>query len=545
MAASTDSMASSDSLVSEIQLDCSKLPHHFMGPSNKPKGKKPSRCSGCCKRFKGNIHSRNCGLCSAVFCQQCTIYRRRVCCVSGTPYDLGVLTNVCEKCFKVKVNFGCQQDHLSEFKRFRKEKLEAGAGKPVCSKMHIGTSIIHKELGRLVEGFAAADNGFLAGLAGIKISEWQKSAAWVEPGDANKCYQCRKKFGMFASKHNCRIGGQVFCMKCIKKEGLIFYQDNREGEPKWGIKGKENGPKARYRSEAYAICASCSDRLEAMMIEQTNLTSEQREFMDSVHKLQQSTSRMQTRVDKWLPEYQQEVEAMSLGLKSIKETKEKLARLHLNLSSTLSAVENNGKHLLMMHQQRQSLVYDQKQKLLTNILIGTEANYNEHANQFHSTNTQLPKQLTREKLCQVQEKVNQESMLYVYANIRKLIVDLQEYTECESALLEDVNKIEFAITEELNPWPDQRMSYNWEEHLREKIGRIDVAQMVKTSDNPDFVKIVIASQCSTIMQQCLSKLEDETLELEFQETKRCLKQAWERLEITLTEFNRSACIASK
>ena len=73
--------------------------------------------------------------------------------------------------------------------------------------------------------------------------------------------------------------------------------------------------------------------------------------------------------------------------------------------------------------------------------------------------------------------------------------------------------------------------------------RIDVSQMVKTSAIHDHVKIVIVSQSLTIMQQCSSKLGDETLDLEFQKTKRCLKQAWDRLETTLIQYNRGACIA--
>jgi hypothetical protein len=116
--------------------------------------------------------------------------------VSGTPYDLGILTNVCEKCFKIKVDFGCFKDHLSEFKKYRREKLEADSGKPACSRTYTGRKQIQKELDRLMEGFAAAaacTNRFLAGLKGIKIPEWQKSAAWVEPANVNKCYQCSKK----------------------------------------------------------------------------------------------------------------------------------------------------------------------------------------------------------------------------------------------------------------------------------------------------------------------------------------------------------------
>jgi hypothetical protein len=227
----------------------------------------------------------------------------------------------------------------------------------------------------------------------------------------------------------------------------------------------------------------------------------------------------------------------------IKATEGKLAKLHLNLSSTLPAIDGNMKRLLELHQQRQSPVNDQQQKVLTNALIGTESISMEHAKEFRCTTTQLPNQLSREKLCQVQEKVSHESMRCVYATIRKLAADLQDYTDrynFDGIFLEDIKKIELAITEEIKPLPTERLNRNhWEELLRETICSIDVAQKVTTDDH---VKIVVASQSSTILQQCSSKLKDETLDLEFQETKRCLKQAWDRLEKTLIKLNSGACI---
>jgi hypothetical protein len=260
---------------------------------------------------------------------------------------------------------------------------------------------------------------------------------------------------------------------------------------------------------------------------------------------------MQTNVNKWLPEYQLEVEAVKLGMRSMKATQEKLAKLHLNLSSTLPAIDSNVKRLLKFHdhQQRLSPVSEQQQKLLTNVLTGIDSISIEHAKEFRCATTQLPNQLSREKLCQVQEKMSQESMRCVYAIIlRKLAADLQDYTDhykFDGIFFEDVKKIELAITEEVKPLPTERLNCNWEVLMREKICTIDVAQMVKTSANDDHVKIVVASQSSTILQQCSSKLKDETLDLEFQETKRCLKQAWDRLEMTLIKLNSGASITFK
>jgi hypothetical protein len=66
--------------------------------------------------------------------------------VSGTPYDLGILTNVCEKRFKIKVDFGCV-NMKGEFKKYRREKLEADSGKPACSRTYYtGRKVIQRNL---------------------------------------------------------------------------------------------------------------------------------------------------------------------------------------------------------------------------------------------------------------------------------------------------------------------------------------------------------------------------------------------------------------
>lgn len=525
--------------IKEWQLDCSTLPHRF---SAKPPVKKPSRCSGCCEHFKDKLRSRDCGLCGAAFCQKCTVYRRRICHISGTPYDLGILTNVCKKCFNVKAVEVYHTNHLSEFKKYRREKLEADVGKPVCSRTYAGPKL-HKELDRLREGFAATNDRF------IKIPEWQKSAAWVEPGKESHCYHCKERFTLFTSKYNCRIGGQVCCSNCIKKEGLALYQDNKGGEPKWGINGKNNGQEKKYRFKTYAICLNCSDNLEAVQVGHIDQKSV---FMDRVHEEHQNISRRQTNVNRWLPEYQQEVEAVNLGIRSIEEAEGKLARLHLNLSDTLPAIENHENHLFKLHQQikLEASINDQKQKLLKNILEGSQSSRYENEQQFCSTNKQLSIQLSREKMYEIQEKRSWESMFDVCIIISKLVANLtknMKHYKLESTFLEDVENIELAITEELKSQP-KRLSL--EEHFRamkEKPSEseiIHMSQMVATSGNLDQIKFIMASQTLTIIQHCSSHLEDETLDLEFQKTKGSLKQAWDKLEkMILIQFNRTASVA--
>ena len=510
-----------------------------------PKTKPAPRCSGCSKHFKAKLEPRNCSMCGDIFCQQCTIYRRKLSNISAIPDDVfGTLYNVCGKCFKAESIIGCYRDLNDEFRQYRSEKIEADIVKAkgnLCCSPYTSSkrTALFKELDRLKEGFST-NAGFFRSL--IAVPGWQRSINWVESQDANQCYQCKKMFAFLNLKSHCRIGGQVFCGQCIK-EDLIIYLEDKEGEPKWCINSTETyNSQMRYvRFEIYKVCSSCSADLQTMF-------AEYRDTSSHVYAVHQSISRMQTNLNRWLPEYQQEVEAVNLGMRSIEDAEIKLARLHLNLSNTISAIEKNETRLYEMHQQLKSPVDSQQQKLVRNILKGSDSSRREHDQQFYCTNEQLPNQLSREKLSIVQQKRSWKSMICVYSNVSKLVADLNEYTkhyDLESTHLEDVKKIEVAISEELKSWPE---SLSWDELLRamkEKSSDcgIHISQMVTTSANLDHVKFVVISQSLTILQQCSSNLKDETLDLEFQEVKWCLKQAWDRLEMTLIQFNRSACVA--
>lgn len=452
---------------------------------------------------------------------------------------------------KVVQLMGTYRDLMSQFSQYRRDRLEADMAKAtetLCCSMYTRSkhSALLKEMDRLKDGFTA-NAGFLKNLASeMYISDWQKSPNWVNPGNVNKCYYCKKIFTFLDSKNNCRIGGQVFCAKCIKKDGLLIYQDNRGEEAKWGINGKDNGQKKKHRFRTYPVCISCSGELEKILIEDIETSHQKSPFMDSVCEVQQKTLRMQAKVDRWLPEYRQAVKAVNLEIDEPKKTLQ-VAKLHLNLSNTLFTIKHVYENELMrFHLEPKASIKGREQKLLENVLMGTQLSYKEHLQQFHSTNEQLTREmyLLIENQLEVLKKMSRKSIIFVYINIRKLVTNLIEYTECYSldgALLEDAKKIELTITEELEPLPER---LSWEQQFEvteENPSGIQITQMVMTSADPTNVKFVIASQSSTIIQQCFSKLKDETLDLEFQRTKMTLKQAWDKLELTLAQLNRSTC----
>ena len=454
---------------------------------------------------------------------------------------------------KTRIVMGTHRDLMSQFRQYRSKKLEADkkATEILCCSAYTCSkhSALVKEIDRLKEGFTA-NAGFLRSLASeVNVPDWQISSKWVNPRNVNQCYHCKKIFTFLDSKNNCRIGGQVFCDKCIKKEDLLIYQDNKGAETKWGINGKDNGQKKKYRLETYPICFSCSGDLEKILIKDMETTRHKNPFMDSVFEVQQRMLRMQAKVDRWLPEYQQAVEVVKCSMNTIDEPKEVLqvAKLHSDLSKSLSTIKQVYENELMkFHLEPKVPIKGREEKLLNNVLIGTQLSHKEHVQQFHCTNKQLTRQMymTIEDQHEVLKKLSRDSMFFVYTNIRKLVADLAEYTECYSldgVFLEDAKKIELTITEELKPWPER---LSWEQHfevMEENPSGIQISQMVMTSADLTNVKFVIASQSLTIIQQCFSKLEDETLVLEFQRTKMSLKHAWDRLEMTLMKLNRSAC----
>ena len=503
-------------------------------------------CSDCNERFKAKLKPRNCSMCGDVFCKRCTTYRRKLSRVSATPDDLfGSLHNVCGKCFNTEVVVpGSHRDLMSEFSR---EKIEADVAKAkemLCCSVYTRSKrkAMLKEIDRLTKGFIASVGSFSLS----RVSDSQKSENWVEPRNANKCYECKKALTFDLFKNHCAIGGQVFCAQCIKDD-LLICQDE-EGEPRWWINGKDHGQNGMrpVRFEIYKICSSCSHDLETILADNI-VMSRKSTFMDRINELEQSILKMQRNVDKWLPEYQQEVEAVDLDMRKIKKVDKKLTRLNLNLSNTLYAINTKINQLLMLHRQPEPPFKDQELKVLKNVLTGTQLSYQEHFRQFHCTEPQLTKHLSMEDQCTIQAKSSQGSMMFVYANISKLVADLAEYN-LDSVFLNDARKIELSIAEELKSWP-VRMS--WKQHFKtmeDKPSGIVVCQMLKTSDsaNVDCVKYVAICQCSTIMQACLSRLKDETLDVEFEQIKKSLKQAQERLEMspTLVRFNNASVASS-
>ena len=524
----------------------------------------PKCPGGCKKRLTKAVRdrSRNCNMCGNLFCYNCTIYRRKLskvinfstkklkkACIQldvrQVPDDfLGTLHNVCRKCYEseTEIPIGSFRDRMDDFEHFRRGKFEAGdakakEGSPCCRKYAYSTfrrRAIVKEVERLTQGFAE-NSGFVKELVSeMKIPKWHKSSKWVESGSVQHCYHCEKPFHKMSTKINCRLGGQVFCTEC-SQDKMIVYLEEKDGEPKWGINGKV-GPQSTdlERFELYKICSICSDTLQTIFHENVAIESELLKtytFMDSIVQLQRSVTTLQNKIDEWLPDYIQALEALNgdeVG-KMSREHKKKLAKLHFDVTHAQSVVEKM--RCRFQHLQPQTSV---QKKMLQNTQRGIQKIYEEHNYQMKQTNDLLSKDMIDE-LREVQNLASKRSMERVSADVYQMAADVVEHRDrynLDDIIPDEADKILHSIDKEFlreYPWKE---NYESMMMIRRKSFQIESSSQ-SAAMTPASVQRMIADHCSSVAQNCFMQLEANTLEIEFRDTKNGLKNAWMKFESLL------------
>ena len=448
------------------------------------------------------------------------------------------------KCFKseIEVSAGGFRDLMDDFGHFRQEKFEAEEARvkedPLCCSKYAYSAYkrreVAKEIDRLMDGFAG-NSGFLKEfVAQVKIPNWQKSAKWIDSSDVNHCYHCEKPFTLPNRKINCRIGGQVFCTKC-SEDKMVVYLEEKNGEPKWGINGKigvQTTDLARF--EMYRICAICSDDLRTIFFENAVFESllQSSAFLDGVCQIQQIVIKLQEKVEKWLPDYLQAVEALN-AISTSKMSKEvvkeidqkKLAKLHFDLINAQSIIEERHYNNLQKLQPQTAT----QERILKNVLVGIHTCFEEHKCQMDKSHRLLFRDVI-EELGKVQKVSSQQSMEQVYVDVRQMEADVSENTKrfnLDGSILEHTEKILLAIKEEFltdNAW---EKDYEAMMKIRRKTFQPRISEFghhdVMT---PDMVQCMITGYCSTTAHKCCSQLEANTLEQEFEKTKHNLNNAW-------------------
>ena len=516
---------------------------------------------GCKKRLTKDVRdrSRNCSLCGDQFCYECTIYRRKLSethkfsttkhkkpkvqlSVRLVPDDvLGTLHNVCYKCYnksETEIPIGGFRDLLGDFERFRRGKFEAEDAKArdgsLCCRMYAYSTFkrraVVKEIQRLTQGFVKSSGLVKELISEMKIPKWQKSAKWIESSSVQHCYHCEKPFKLSSNKINCRVGGQVFCTICSQDE-MIVYLEETDGEPKWGINGKV-GPQSTdlARFELFKICTICSDTLHTIYCENVAFEStllQTSSFMDSISKLQRSIATLQDKVDRWLPDYVQALEALdggNIGKMSSAE-KKKLAKLHFDVTHTQSVIKETRYGFRKLQPQTST-----QKEILQNAQRGVQEIYEKHKLQMEHTCEQLSGDMIAE-LYEVQKLASRKSMEQVSADVYQMAADVVEHRDrfnLNDSIPDEVEKILLPINEEFlkgYPW---KQNYEVMMMIRRKSFQIENSN--QTVVIPENVQRMIAGHCSTIVQKCCLQLEASTLETEFRDTKNSLKNAWLKFE---------------
>ena len=519
---------------------------------------------GCKKRLTKDVRdrSRKCSLCGDLFCYECTIYRRKLSethnfsitkhkkphvqlSVRLVPDNvLGTLYNVCCKCYKseTEIPIGSFRDLMGDFECFRRGKFEAEDAKvkegSLCCRMYAYSTFkrraVVKEIERLTQGFVKSSGFVKEFVSEVKIPKWKKSAKWIESSSVQHCYHCEKPFKMSSNKVNCRLGGQVFCTKCSQDE-MIVYLEETNGEPKWGINGKV-GPQSTdlARFELFNICTICSDTLHTIYCENVAFEStllQTSSFMDSISKLQRSIATLQDKVDKWLPDYIQALEALDGGYisKMSSVDKKKLAKLHFDVTHAQSIIEEARYGFRKLQPQTST-----QKKILQNAQRGVQKIYEEHKNQMkHNICERLLSRDMIDELHKVQTLASRKSMEQISADVYQMAADVVEYRDrfnLNDSIPDEVEKILLPINEEFlkgYPWKE-----NYEAMMMIMIRRksFQIESSSQSTVTPQDVQRMIAGHCSTIVQKCCLQLEANTLETEYRDTKYSLKTAWMKFE---------------
>lgn len=443
---------------------------------------------------------------------------------------------------------------MSEFGQIRGAKSSAKtteASKTLCGGRDSASKqkAMTREIKRLKDGFSS-NSGFWKGLKSeFKIPDWQKSENWVEARDATQCYQCEKTFNKISRKVNCRIGGQVFCKECSQDE-IVIYLEEREGEPKWGVNGKSGGPTTTpVRFEMYPVCSSCSSELQSMLLEHLSKSSNRTEnsFMDDVYRLYLILSKLQEQVDTWLPEYEQVIDAMEMEDNSPRDVKDrhplrKLAKAQSDLSDALSELAVESQKLKLL-QPKTPL----EEKLIKHMMIGTYQFYQEHMYHFRCMKQKLAEHTPHEHLVEIQKVLSQQSMERVHLIIQQVMyeaINLEKRYKFESSFFGDIVEIVRAIEDEFKPFLEAR-GESWERHselvlayikgeVQNNRKKIKLSQ--ETLANPDYVRYVVISQCSSVVHELYRELEAKTVDREFRKTKKSLNDARLKLDTALIQY---------
>ncbi len=517
-----------------------------------------SKCADnkCRILFKPAIKKRNCAMCGKVFCFHCTNYRRRLS-ANAQPDPLGQFFSVCRVCFNYSDEFGGQRDRMREFQEIRRgraARIKVGEQEEdklsICQRRDTPTlrKLISGEAQRLVVGYEA-NAGMMKGLVGeMVIPDWQKSSTWVESKGASVCSNCGEGLNMMRRKYRCRIGGQVFCAKCVNDDLLLYFDD--AGKVKWALNGKDGGPtKEPVKFRLLTICHKCSSVLHATLMDDLCAVPPP-VFLDKLKSLHTNLSTMQSKIDASLPTYMHLVECMEMSDDSPSHVAErhplrKLIKAQTDLSDAFSSLAVESQKLKQLKPSTRT-----QQKLLKCVMMGTYRFYSDSMFSFRNLKNHLAEIVPMETLGDIQATVSLQAIERVEVLIQQLVLEalaLEGQFKFDCDFFGYIIDITNSMDKEFKDFVISRQE-DWDEHhafvmefiekeIKEHRRLIKINESVRKLKKPWVIHHLVVSQCSSIIHECYRDLQAKTIDREFKGVKLKLQTACLKLDEILVQLN--------
>ena len=341
---------------------------------------------------------------------------------------------------------------------------------------------------------------------------------------------------------------QVFCSNCASDE-LILYIDD-DGNVRWALNGKDGGPKkvpAKYR--LLVVCRSCSAELQDVMVESVSAPPPS-VFLDSLYTMHSELSKLQAKIEAYLPGYKQLVEAMEAADCSpdrveVQNPMHKLVKAQLDLSDAFSTLAVDSQRLKVLKPKSHV-----QEKLLRNVMMGTYRSYSDNMFSFRNLKNHLSEFVPMETMSMIQTSLSMQSLERVHVVIQQLTfeaMNLEKQCKLDDAFLLPIITISKHMDTEFKEFVEDR-NESWETHsqavmkfIEEEIKndhrRIKIDSVMLRYRQPQVIHYLVVSQCSSLIHECYRELQAKTIDRQFKMVKESLHDACEKLDNILLKIN--------
>lgn len=341
---------------------------------------------------------------------------------------------------------------------------------------------------------------------------------------------------------------QVFCSNCASDE-LILYIDD-DGNVRWALNGKDGSPKTvpvKYR--LLVVCRNCSEELQSLIVESVSAPPPS-VFLDSLYTLHTELSKLQAKIEAYLPGYKQLVEAMeavdcSPDHVEVQNPMHKLVKAQLDLSDAFSTLAVDSQRLKVLKPKSHI-----QEKLLRNVMMGMYNSYSDNMFSFRNLKNHLSEFVPMETLSLIQASLSMQSLERVHVVVQQLTFEalaLEQQYKLDDAFLLPIITISKHMDTEFKEFVENRKE-SWEAHsqavltfieeeMKSSHRRIKIDNVMLRCRQPHVIHYLVVSQCSSLIHECYRELQAKTIDREFRMVKESLHEACEKLDNILLKIN--------